>query len=313
MKNWKIACILACLALMALAAAACQLPFSGTTEPDTVATAAQDLAQTQMALSATQTAVALIPTDTAVPTAEEPAQTASPTEEPPAPGTVRYVFGNFQFDMPAYLAQDVNYTIVPAVLEGDNAFPGDIQPEYLSITFDGYVIPDAFHSPEIRVYPVADFMEISQAATDKFEHLNTLLQTRPVNISYNTVLPFIPFWNAGQVFNAQAKFVDFKSGSGIRFLSMYAQAVYPVDNYNIFFTYQGISTDNTYYISMVLPINSAALPMHAADPANYEAFINNFSTYLAETSAVLNSEAPDRFTPSLNVLDAMIASMRILP
>ncbi len=309
MKYPRIAVILASLGLIALCAAACKLPFSATPVPDAAATAAQQLAQTQMALSATQTALAPAPTDALPPVAEEP--TLPP--DAPAPGTVRYVFWNFQFDMPDYLAQDVNYVIVPAVLEGDDAFPGAIQPEYLSITFDGYIIPDAFHTPEIRVYPVQEFIDISQQATDMFEQLNYLLTIRPEDISYDAGLPFIPFWNAGQVFNAQAKFVDFQSGSGIRFLSMYAQAVYPVDNYNIFFTYQGLSADNAYFISMVLPINSAALPMHAADPADYEAFINTFTTYLQETSALLNAEAPERFTPTLNALDAMIASMRIIP
>lgn len=313
MKYPRIARILASLGLIALCAAACKLPFSPTPTPDAAATAAMQLAQTQIALSATQTALAPAPTDAPPPATAEPTLPPSPPPDAPAPGTVRYVFGHFQFDMPEYLAQSVISTVVPAVLEGDDAFPGAIQPEYLSITFDGYIIPDAFHTPEIRVYPVQEFIDISQQATDMFEQLNYLLTIRPEDIPYDAGLPFIPFWNAGQVFNAQAKFVDFQSGSGIRFLSMYAQAVYPVDNYNIFFTYQGLSADNAYFISMVLPINSAALPMHAEDPADYEAFINTFTTYLQETSALLNAEAPERFTPTLNALDAMIASMRIIP
>ncbi len=313
MKISKISRILLSFGLIALCAAACKLPFSSTPTPDALATAAQQLAQTQMALSVTQTAVALVPTETSAPPTAEPTLPPTAEVDTPSPGTIRYTFGHLQFDMPAYLAQDVNHIIVPAVLEGDDAFPGDIQPEYLSITFDGYIIPDAFHNPEIRVYPVADFIEISQRATDMFERLNTLLETRPENILYDAGLPFIPFWNAGQVFNAQAKFVDFKSGAGIRFLSMYAQAIYPVDNYNIFFTYQGLSADGAYFISMVLPINSAALPMNAEDPADYEAFMNTFTTYLQETNAALNAEAPDRFTPTLTALDAMIASMRIIP
>lgn len=313
MKNPKVSRILLSLGLVVLCAAACKLPFSPSATPDPAATAALQLAQTQMALSATQTALAPAPTDAPLPATAEPTLPPSPELDTPAPGTTRYTFGNFQFDMPAYLAQNVNHVIEPAVLEGDDAFPGANHPEYLSITFDGYIIPDAFHSPEIRVYPVQEFIDISQRATDTIERLNFLLETQPPNIPFNAGLPFIPFWNAGQVFNSQAKFVNFQSGSGIRFLSMYAQAIYPVDNYNIFFTYQGLSSDNAYYISMVLPINSAALPMNAGDPADYEAFMNTFTTYLQETSAMLYAEAPERFTPSLNALDAMIASMRIIP
>jgi hypothetical protein len=51
---------------------------------------------------------------------------------------------------PNYLAQDVNYVIVPAVLEGTTLSRELFNRKYLSITFDGYIIPDAFHTPEIR-------------------------------------------------------------------------------------------------------------------------------------------------------------------
>ena len=64
---------------------------------------------------------------------------------------------------------------------------------------------------------------------------------------------------------------------------------------------------------MVLPINSAVLPMQAATPADFDAFMNDFSNYLQITSAALHDEALDRFTPWLNALDAMIASIRFIP
>ena len=309
MKISKFVRIFIVLGLLTLSAAACELPFSPPSTLDVV----QQLAQTQMALSAMQTSLAPVPTETAPPATAEPTQDISQTQDAPAAGTTRYTFGHFQFDMPDYLAQSLNYTIVPAAMGGEESFPGDTHPEYLSITFNGYIIRDAFHNPEIQVYPVAEFKSISQGAADKLDTLNNLLGSRPPSIPFNMALPFLPFWNAGQVFNAQAKFLDSPSGSGIRYISMYAQAVYPVDNYNIFFTYQGFSADKTYFVSMVLPINSAALPMEAATPADFDAFMNDFSNYLQTTSAALNAEAPDRFTPSLNALDAMIASFRFNP
>ena len=72
MKTSKISRILLSFGLIALCAAACGQPFPPTPTPDALATAAQQLAQTQMALSVTQTAVALVPTETSAPPTAEP-------------------------------------------------------------------------------------------------------------------------------------------------------------------------------------------------------------------------------------------------
>jgi hypothetical protein len=93
---------------------------------------------------------------------------------------------------------------------------------------------------------------------------------------------------------------------------MFGQAVYPIDNKNLFYTYQGITDDGRYYISAVLPVINGGLPNDGASLLDdYEGFIENWDTYLAETLTWLEEQTPQSFLPNLEDLDAMMSSFVI--
>jgi hypothetical protein len=132
-------------------------------------------------------------------------------------------------------------------------------------------------------------------------------------------LPFLPTFNAGQVFHSNEQSLAFQNGTGIRFLTQYAQAPYPVNNHSLFYTFQGITNDGVYYVSAILPINAVFLsPDGNPDtvlPADGVPFDwNNFENDTAHFELVkqkLNATDPDAFTPSLTNLDALIQSIQI--
>jgi len=65
---------------------------------------------------------------------------------------------------------------------------------------------------------------------------------------------------------------------------MYGQALYPVDNQNLFYTYQGMTYDNQYYISAVMPVIHLGLPDDGySEIDDWEEFSNNFDSYITET------------------------------
>ena len=123
-------------------------------------------------------------------------------------------------------------------------------------------------------------------------------------------LPFLPMWPAAQVFSARVEYFDFQNGSGIRYLTMFGQALYPVDNQNLFYTYQGITDDSRYYIAAVLPLMHLGLP-NEGQVDDWVAFEANWENYLADTIAWLEAQDPNMFFPSLENLDAMMASFEI--
>jgi hypothetical protein len=134
-------------------------------------------------------------------------------------------------------------------------------------------------------------------------------------------LPFLPPINAGQVFYAQADFLNFRNGSGIRYITQFDQAPLAINNQEIFYTYQALSSDGKYYVVVTMPINA---PFLVADnnpasitPAdgialNYSDF-NAFPQYVNDMATKLNSTAPEVFTPSLAQLDKMIQSIQVDP
>jgi hypothetical protein len=126
----------------------------------------------------------------------------------------------------------------------------------------------------------------------------------------------VPLYNANQDFHAQEKFLSFKNGTGIRFVTQYDQAPLPINNTSMFYTFQGLTTDGEYYVSVNMPVNLDYLPAddkpNSPTPSNGIPFdwenIENFPTYL--TIAVERISQPDNtFQPQLEVLDEMITSI----
>jgi hypothetical protein len=246
--------------------------------------------------------------ETAPPTAE-PTITPTITLEPTDAPDVMYEGISFSYD-PAIASG-----ITPATIQGQNLgedfMPGETYPTHYEFNFVNYAVANHFHTPRILVYPIAEYRAISQPAADTITNLQNTLANRP-SAGVNTWLPFLPMWNAGQVFTAQSNYFHFINGSGVRYLTMFAQAIYPVDNENLFYTYQGMTSDGKYYLSAVLPITHPTLPAQGEDIiGNWEDFYNGWDTYLLNTVRELGEQPASSYIPSLELLDQMMASFKI--
>ena len=308
--------IICLLALLAVSLSAC-IP-----EPDSELEKLQ-LEQTSVALEITQTAMAqpaaptntevIPPTDEPLSTAEPPALPTiepSPTLEPTAAPDVDFLGISFSYD--ESLASSVSMAIVPEQVD-EYEFPGGTYPTHYSFEFNGYALPNTFHEPVIRVYPIAEFEALDSYSGSVIAQLQTLLQTQPA-ILLNEVLPHLPLWNAGQMFSAKAAYVTFQNGLGVRYLTMHGQAAYPIDNYNMFYTFQGITNDGQYLLTANLPISNPALPERGEDTIDdWNAFYEFYEAYLSQASMQVDEYAPESFNPTLALLDEMMASFLITP
>jgi hypothetical protein len=125
-------------------------------------------------------------------------------------------------------------------------------------------------------------------------------------------LPYLPLYNAGMLFYSRDKFINFQQGEGIRYLTMFAQDIAPINNEGIFYTFQGITKDGKYYISAILPVESADLPAKSEmSNEDYKKFSENYTQYLSDIEEKLIAQSPDSFTPDLNKLDGLIATISI--
>jgi len=255
--------------------------------------------------------------NTAIPAIEIPAAvpTQVPPTEPPPPAPVigpESAFSWLKLSIPASIAAGAVSTVVPGVSANSNNPPWEVAPLPEEINFTGYALSGTFHQPRINIYPANEFSLMDPYVAEKVTNLQDILKSKPSDLKS---VPFLPPWNAAQVFVALPAYLDFQNGSGIRFITQYGQAVMPINNHEMFYSFQGLTTDGKYWISAVLPINHPSIQATYDNPlpADYEQFIADYEAYTQMISAGLAAQPPESFTPMLNALDDMMRSMFVGP
>jgi putative hemolysin len=246
----------------------------------------------------------------------EPPAEEQPTEIPASTPTdvvvekaqVDYEGASLSYDLA--LAANVAGETVPAT--GGEGPGAPAAPQHIRLSFQGYVLPETFHEPRILVYPVAGYEPLSELAAQRINDLRQLLAARP---EAPEQIPFLPLFNAAQMTRIQASYLDFQNGSGVRFLTQYAQAAMPINNFELFYTFQGLTNDGQYYIAAILPVSHPTLP---ADYTAYEGgdlstLAENYETHIAEIEAQLGGQPASSFTPDLSSLDQMVTSLAAAP
>jgi hypothetical protein len=277
-----------------------------TTATPQVATTAPAATLETPAVTATPTSTPETPTATGAPTATETPAT------PPAP-QANVTCNELALFLDPALASGFSCQTVSE--SSDLNGPGfDLNPQYTELTFTGYVLADRFFTPHISIYPVQRFSEIApDTIPQRVTELQALIGGGPVG---DKGLPLLPIFNAAQEFYAQYNVIAFQSGSGIRFLTQYSQAADPINSHEMFYTFQGLTSDGKHWISAILPTSNPVLLADGSNPPNglsWDDFSNNFVPYIADLTTQLNSQPPENYSPTIIMLDALIASIKIQP
>jgi hypothetical protein len=271
----------------------------------------------------TVTDVAVLPTPspsltlTADPTSVNQPQPPRPEPHSGAIASISEYGVSFQYD--PYLATGIQPQKVDAFTE-DSGMNYMLLPQHLAFTFaDNYAGAEPLLQrqqlnletmPQIVVYPVAAYSAMHPLAGAQIEQLQALLAARPPTPGGS--LPYLPLQNAAQVFNSQLAYLAFTNGAGVRYVTAFSQGVTPITNQEIIYTFQGLTDDGQYYVAAFFPVKTAALA-DTEQVDDWEAFSVNYSTYVAETKAMLNDLTPLDFTPDLALLDAVVTSLRVEP
>jgi hypothetical protein len=237
------------------------------------------------------------------------AETATQTEGTPIS------FEGVSFTLPKGMAGGANTDKMTAV-ESNTDAPWDIAPTHLRFTLTEYQLQAKFHEPRIFVYPAGEYAQINPNAAEQLDRLRKILAGAT---ALHETLPTVPFFNAAPVLSAQIKIIPFQNGGGgIRLLTQYAQYAAPINNHELFYHFQGLSSDGNYYAIAILPITAPILP----DDENPEATVPEDGipiptdvgpndVYYFSVTEKLNSLSSDAYTPSLNTLDALIQSITV--
>ncbi len=259
-----------------------------------------------LGLFLTMLACSIPQTVTPPPVTTEPPSPAPPTEETVQ---VNATCNELSFYLDPALAASYTCETVPA-----SNVEFEIYPQYTNVVLQGYPLSGTTFTPHISVFPVAAYNALRP---DYVPGRLVELQALTAGGAPGTdALPFLPLFNAAQTFHAQYRVVPFQNGSGIRFLTLYAQYFAPVNNQDVFYTYQALTADGQYWVSAILPVNHAMLPPNADNPPGgqtWEQFGNNYEPYITDMVNQLNAQPPESFLPSLTLLDALAQSIIIQP
>lgn len=254
-----------------------------------------------------------LPTATVVPPTLPPPPTPTAVPPTPAPPLTFIEYQGVRFSYDPALASNVSVETVPASPGGDDSPYWDRYPEHIQFTFNGYWLSNTFHQPRIWVYPVQELEQRSEGAAISIRELRELLASRP---QAPESLPMMPIFNAAQLLRVQVAYISFGNGQGVRYLTEYAQYTAPINNKDLFYSFQGLTDDGRYYVAAVLPISHPTLPADAdtfMQGKDWNEFSNTYTPYLEEVTGLLDGFDAQTFEPSVPMLDAVIASLQVQP
>jgi hypothetical protein len=250
----------------------------------------------------------------------EAISTSTALASSPTPAGASFSSNGVSLVIPVDVAGGAAAENIPAATE-QTAGPWQAAPAYVRLTLQGYTLQDKFFQPQVMVYPAQEYAAASSGAATSISRLDAILQNPSAPLT-NDVLPRLPFANAEQIIAGAPKVISFKNGSGVRVLAEYAQYFAQINNEELFYHFEGLTSDGKFYIVTTLPINADFLAPGSdqnspapADGVPFPGYDNTdssvFDGYYKAVADKLNATPPDSFRPSLSSLDALIATLEV--
>lgn len=228
-------------------------------------------------------------------------------------------YKNITLTYDASLAKEYFAEPIPAVpLPSKTDKPDGVAPQHVMITLRESYVPSKRRStpqgfPRLYFYPTSDesdrmfdseFPTTRKAADD----LNVYLSRH--SHAEQEEIPFLPWADEAQAFIAKRKMVRFRNGRGVIFLTQYSQEKLPVNNMELVYTFQGLTDDNTIYVSAVFPVSAPGLP-NSSRIEKADAFRDSYDRYIKETADRLDKLPAKNFSPNLTLLEDIIRSIKV--
>ncbi len=200
------------------------------------------------------------------------------------------------------LCKTYRMDVIPAVANHPDEPPSmNGEPKHLRVLFDKDKPSDYtdYLQRQVLLYPLKPYGGLfkgkEKAAFDGLvAQLKKIINTKSVRGIKE--LPILPTAEAAEVFHNQLKYISSKQVSGMAFLSAYAQDEAPLKNGDFFYTYQGLSNDGKYYVSLFWPVTVTGLPANATSKQG--------ASYLGKLPR-------SAFKPSLDSIDTLIQSITL--
>jgi hypothetical protein len=252
---------------------------------------------------------------------------ACPQNAAPAKMTATHDGVSLTYD--SALAREVRAETAPAApLEDASEKPDGVYPEHVAFTLVGVPRAQASSHPEpvVRVSAVADYLKAFAAspryvkdAERTLNDLRRLIRRRPAALKGN--VPALPFPDATEVFHARVKYLRFRGGSGVAFLTQAQQDDQLLNSQHASYSFRGLTDDGRFYVSADLPI-SAPVIAATRDAATHDGYAlppqpgggrerRQYAAYVERVRRKLERLPPAQFQPDLRLYDELLSSLEI--
>ena len=169
----------------------------------------------------------------------------------------------------------------------------------------------------VRVYATSD-LEGYRLATRQLTRLQELLTERPDPASLEVMseqlsvdLPYLPIPEAGQPLAARVGYIDTPELSGVAYVTGFRQDVFPFARDDFWYTFQGVSADGQWYVSVTWVLRATMFPARVGNAAARRVGRNarTWARYIRQSVNTLDAAEPSAFRPSLETLDALVRSI----
>ena len=246
-----------------------------------------------------------------------------------APAKRTATHGGVRITFDVTLAREATGQTVPAApLDAPDEKPDGVYPEHVAFKLVG--MPDApadsFHEPVIRVSPVADYLKAFSVspqyvkdAERTLNELRRLIRRRPAALKGN--VPMLPFPDGTEVFHARVKYLRFRGGSGVAFLTQGQQDYELINSQHASYSFRGLTDDGRFYVSAEFPVGAPVIAARR-DAGTHDGYMlpreiggrparQRYSAYVERVRRKLERLPATQFQPDLRLYDELLSSLEI--
>jgi hypothetical protein len=278
-----------CLGLIAIVSLGCSF-FSGATQ---TGTAGPEL------IGTAQPNAPKVPGATDEPVAEQPA--GKPAQSRPTNTTCK----ELAFFLDSELASDIQCFTAPEA--------SGVNPSYTKVVLVEYDPSGRMMQPVLSILPIQSYKTVLPDIVGP--DVTMLEELAAGSEPGGADLPLLPVQDGRQLFFAHYKVLQFQNGTGVRFITQYNQTFVPPNSHDLFYAFQGLTSDGQYWVSVILPTTHPSLWETAGAPTSteYKTINKDPAAYYAMKTDLLNTYQPRSFVPSLEEFDALVQSILVKP
>jgi hypothetical protein len=247
-------------------------------------------------------------------------------------GSKMVAYEGVNFAYPVLLASEIKSEIKPVFpLTGETDKPEGVVPAHVSFTLVGPYASrhtSSYFAPELSIYPIPKYKDALALSRNYVESLEKDIQSLKMMLAEQPTspekeIPFLPFGiDATQAFHSRVKYINFKNGRGIMFLTQFNIEPSLVNNQGLVYTFQGLTDDGLNYVSARFPVTVPFLPP-SYEPGTFDNYtlptyfygkdkVSNeekYKIYLSKITRRLDELPSDKFEPRLTLLESLILSL----